>query len=125
MLHTHTINRYLDTVWAIAASKYCQQFIIGYTARSGRQRLLEYRYNHRYQHLVVLADHLNRKDALALEGMLQNAIKEDKRHTLYRKYCPDRRDKRHFPSAGQATSDPAEPVHSVYMAWWENMELGT
>ncbi|MGN6307303.1 MAG: hypothetical protein ACTHNH_21000 [Mesorhizobium sp.] len=80
---------------------------------------MEYKFLHGYQHLVVLADKMTRADAHNLEEYLQTAIKNDRRHVLYRKYNADRRDGRYFRSAGQATSDPASKSHSVYLAFWE------
>jgi hypothetical protein len=63
---------------------------------------------------------MTRADALGLEGRLQVEIKGDKRNRLYRKYHPEKRDSRHYPSAGQATTDEFGLHHSVYMAWWNN-----
>lgn len=119
MLRNARIDRYYGTMWSIAASRYCNEYMIGFTARAGSSRLAEYSYNHGYQHLVVLADRLTRAEAHQLEGALQGMVKADKRSVLYRKYDASRRDGRHYPSAGQATSDPTAKVHSVYMAWWE------
>lgn len=115
------IDKHLNTVWAIAASPFVNEFMIGYTSRAGYDRLREHSYNYSYQHLVILADRLNREDAHQLERSLQEAIKEDRRRLLYRKYCGDRRDGRYYKSAGQGTADPLQRVHSVYMTWWEEV----
>jgi hypothetical protein len=107
----------LDTVWSIAASKYVGDYTIGYTARAGHERLKEHR-RWEFRHLVILADKLTRTDASSLEMALQRRIREDKRHTLYRRYDPDRRDGGIYPSIGRANPETALlPIHSVYMAW--------
>lgn len=113
------IEGLLDTVWAIAASPYVTEYIIGFTAQPKWDRGRAYRTSG-WQHMVVLEDRMTRSDALFLEGTLQYAIKADKRYLMYRKYEESRRDKRHYPSAGQATADPNAKVHSVYMAWSED-----
>jgi hypothetical protein len=73
----------LRTVWAIARSPSVEQFVIGYTYRSGEMRRREYHYDH----VVILAEKLNRIDALNLEGCLQSAIKKYPQRASYRKYC--------------------------------------
>jgi len=112
------IARYVDTVWGIAASPYVASYMIGLTARSGWDRRKEY-HAYGYDHLVILADRLTKTEAQFLEKALQNAIRNDRRHTNYRKYDPDRRDKRYYPSVGQPTASPTRKIYSVYMAWWE------
>ena len=115
---TRRIDWYLDTMWAVAHSKQVEGYVIGFTAQQLWARYSGYR-QLGYQHMVILEDKLNRADALFLEGKLQASIKNDKRNLVYRKYHHEKRDKRHYPSAGQATMDPDELYHSVYMAWWD------
>jgi hypothetical protein len=118
VMQSRRVEAYLDTVWAVAASPYLSGYVIGYTAQQRWARHVSYKTSG-WQHMVILEDKLTRADAIWLEGVLQKLIKRDRRHTNYRKYDPERRDGRHYPSVGQATSDPSAPVHSVYMAWWE------
>lgn len=108
----------LDTIWAIAASPEVGGYTIGYTARAGHRRLMEHRPNG-FDHLVILADKLNRRDASALEVTLQERVREDRRGRLYRRYDPTRRDGGIYPSVGRARAETATLlIHSVYMAWW-------
>lgn len=110
-------DAYLDTVRSIIRSPDVREFIIGYTSRSSARRLAEYRNEQGYQHLVVLADRLGQKDAHALERLLQDAVRQDKRSQMYQKYHPVKRDGRYYRSAGKNTADPVAKVHSVYIAW--------
>jgi hypothetical protein len=109
---------YLETVWAISASQYVEQYVIGFTYRPGIARYREYRALG-YDHLVIIADRLSRKDALDLEHYLQRAVREDRRSVMYRKYHAPRRSKPTYRSYGGGDTDPNALVHSVYMAWWE------
>lgn len=118
MLRTGRLNRYFNTVWAIAESRYVEQFLIGFTSRSAHARFTEYK-SLEYDYLVILADRLTRSEAHNLEKYLQDRIKDDKGHMLYKKYNRRRRDLRYYPSYGASGVDPGSPVHSVYMAWWE------
>ncbi|GGF24475.1 hypothetical protein GCM10011321_14820 [Youhaiella tibetensis] len=93
--------------------------MIGFTAQPLKMRRSQYGAVHGYQYLVLLADRMNRADALSLEENLQLAVKQDRRHTLYRKYCDVRRDERYYRSAGPAVTNELDLVHAVYMAWWE------
>jgi hypothetical protein len=79
-------------------------------------------YRDTFNHMVVLADRLNRVDGLALEEALQVACKFGKaRGEPYRrKYHPDHRDDVYRQSIGNPTLlDPFAKTHSVYMAWVE------
>jgi hypothetical protein len=109
---------YLETVWAIAASPYVETFVIGYTYRSGLARYREY-HAVGYDHLVIIADRLSRKDALDLEEYLQLGIRRHRGLASYRKYHGRRRDTRTYRSHGSANADPNDLVHSVYIARWE------
>lgn len=109
---------YLNTVWAIAASKYVEQYVIGFTSRAGISRFNEYKALG-YDHLVILCDRLTRKDALDLEHYLQRAIREDRRFASYTKYHLRRRDGPTYRNYGNTDNDPSALIHSVYMAWWE------
>lgn len=118
-IRSDRIDGLLDTVWAIAASPYVGGYTIGYTARAGHERFKEHR-RWGFNHLVILADKLNRVDASALEMRLQEQVRKDRRHTHYRKYDPSRRDGPLFPSVGRASAETGHlPIHSVYMAWWD------
>ena len=119
MLTSKEVDHCLNTAWAIAASPYVHQFMIGFTAQPLKMRRSQYGTVHGYQYLVLLADRMNRADALSLEENLQLAVKQDRRHTLYRKYCEVRRDERYYRSAGPAGTNQHDLIHAVYMAWWE------
>lgn len=122
MLRTATIDRCLNTVWAIASSRYCKGFVIGFTAQSISGRMSGSYYQSSFDHMVILADRLTRADGLALEEALQTACKFGKaRGEPYRrKYHPDHRDDVYRRSVGNAGHlDPLAKYHSVYMAWVE------
>jgi hypothetical protein len=112
------LERHRNTVWAIAASPYVKQYLIGFTARSGYQRFLEYR-PLKYDHLVIIADKLNREDAKQLEQYLQVSHNHDRRSAAHIKYNKRRTNNRYYPSDGGGKGKPAALIHSVYMAWWE------
>lgn len=69
--------------------------------------------------MVILANGMNLADAMQLEKMLQETVKQDRKHVLFKKYCSHRREQRYFPSQGPTSAAPHDPVHSVYMAWWD------
>jgi hypothetical protein len=119
VLQERVVDRYLDAIWCIASSRYVKGFVIGYTSMSGKERFQGYAAKE-FNHLVIIADRLTRKQALDLELRLQSECKKGAAYgpPYKRKYCPDFRDKRYYPSAGQKTSDPMEKCHSVYMAWY-------
>lgn len=103
---------------AIITSPAITGYLIGYTSDSLANRLYRYK-GESFKHLVILADKLNRKDALDLERSLQlKATKAKKSHILYRKYHPDKRDKPLIRSKGTGKIDADALVHSVYLAWW-------
>jgi hypothetical protein len=112
------LERYRDTVWAVAASPYVEQYLIGFTTRSGYRRFLEYRALE-YDHLIIIADKLNREDAKQLEKYLQEARNHDRRSAAHIKYNERRRNSRYFPSHGGIKGNPEGLIHSVYMTWWE------
>lgn len=79
-------------------------------------------YRATFDHMVILADHLNRADGLALEEALQKACKSGapRGEPYRRKYHPDHRMDIYRPSVGNAgLLDPLAKTHSVYMAWVE------
>lgn len=119
-LKQKVVDRLFDTVWAICASKYVSQYIIGYTARAGAMRYAQYARND-WHHLVTLADKLTRKDAQDLEEHLQTLCWKNRRHPTYRKYEPRRRDRgKYYRSHGGTEQyDSEAPIHSVYMVWRE------
>lgn len=118
MLPEARVERYYNTVWAIAASPYVFDFVIGMTGRGAEVRAREYR-RHKYEYLVTLADRLTQAEALWLEGQLFQRMQKDRRHTLFRKYWEKARTSHYRPSYGNSKVDPNSKVHSVYMAWWE------
>ena len=117
-LQERMIDRYLDTVWCIASSRYVQHFVIGYTSQSGKERFNGY-LQRGYDNLVVLADRLTKRQALQLEEQLQSACKAGGAYgePYRRKYHPDHRNLHYIGSAGQGSPDPTAQIHSVYMAW--------
>jgi hypothetical protein len=122
MVRQQTVDRCLNTVWAIASSRYCEHFLVGFTAQSTSGRMSGTYYRATFEHMVILADRLGRADGLTLEEALQSACKFGKaRGEPYRrKYHPDHRSdiyKRSFGNAGLIY--PFAKVHSVYMAWSE------
>jgi len=77
-------------------------------------------YRANFDHMVILADRLNRADGLALEQALQSACKFGKaRGEPYRrKYHEDHRNDVYRGSVGNGSMiDPLAKLHSVYMAW--------
>jgi hypothetical protein len=119
MLRNATIEQYYNTIWCIAASRYVGEYMIGYTRRPLRNRLSEYSRIHGYQYMVVLSNGMTLAESMQLEQLLQDAVKQDRKHTLFKKYCSHRREQRYFPSQGPISASPQAPVHSVYMAWWD------
>ena len=122
MLRQTTVDRCLMTVWSIASSRYCAQFVIGFTAQSIFRRMSGSYYRASFDHMVVLADRLTRADGLALERALQEECKIGKaRGEPYRrKYHLDHRDDVYRGSFGNALKlDAFSKTHSVYMAWAE------
>ncbi len=122
MLQDRSVEAAIGTIECIVASPYVTEFMIGYTANAGRQRLSGYWQLHGYQYLVIVVDRLTRDAALNLEKRLQAACWKDKRSLLYRKYAKYARGKRHYPSAGQKTVGDDDLLHSVYVAWWYDAE---
>jgi hypothetical protein len=113
------LNYYLDTVWAIAASEYCSQFVIGFTSGQSKKRFSSYKTNG-YNHIVTLENNLTRAEAAFLEEKLQYLIKntDDRRKVYYRKYHIEKRHLPYSPNYGGRGSVPADArEHAVYMAW--------
>ena len=115
-LHSKRVDRYFNTIWAIAASKYVKKFHIGYTSRAGFGRFTDYK-RFGFDHLVILADKLTEKEAKTLEDDLQQRCRRDKRELPWRKYHDKRRKLSYRP--GFASPTPLKKSHSVYMVWWE------
>jgi hypothetical protein len=73
---TAILDDCFETVWAIAASDFCDEFIIGLTQQPLRARRYQYvtsRANP-YQHMVLLCDRLTQSEAKELESGLQKRI---------------------------------------------------
>lgn len=122
LVRQQQIDRCLDTVWAIASSRYSGHFVIGFTAQSISGRMGGTYYRNSFHHMVVLADRLTRADGLALEEALQIECKRGAaRGAPYRrKYHPDHRSDVYRRSVGNAGHlDEFGRFHSVYMAWVE------
>lgn len=119
-MQTRVFDRYLNTIWAIASSRYVTGFVVGYTCMAAKERFAAYKTNG-YDYLVILADRLTLSEALALEQRLQEACKVGKaRGAPYkRKYDLLHRALPYYRSVGQGSRDPEGRTHSVYMAWYE------
>lgn len=120
MTQERVVDRYVNTIWAIASSRYVKHFVIGYTAQSASERFRQYQVRG-YQHIVVLADRMTQRTAHDLEERLQNACKlQAKRGGPHcYKYHPHHRELPYYKSAGQGSPDPNARIHSIYMAWIE------
>ena len=114
------VGRYIDTIWSIAASRFCKTFLIGYTAKHRYERFASYR-SFGWEHLVALETGLTRDEALELEEILQSRCKEgEPSGPAYRsKYAPSQRKDVYRRSIGRGGTDPTERCHLVYMVWWE------
>ncbi|MER9221847.1 hypothetical protein NKI48_23450 [Mesorhizobium sp. M0644] len=120
MIQEAMLEHYYNTVWCVVASPFVTEYMVGYTRRPAKMRLSEYWKIHGYQYLIVLANGLTLADAAKLERYLQENIwASAKTGALYRKYNEDRRDGRHFPSAGPTSTILEADRHTVYMAWWD------
>jgi len=109
-----------DTVWAIAASPFCDEFQIGYTHLSGRERHAVYWKTDAYQHFAILADKLSQADARWLECELQTRVKKNADEIVpFEKYHPEKKHYHYQPSTGGVLLDRSEKRCSVYMAWRE------
>ena len=113
---------YINTIWAIAESRYCSEFVVGLTAQPIRRRQLAYwnAVKLEYEHLIAIADKLNAHDAKALERHLQEEIRKrvDTVPALT-KYNPERLKDVYRGSLGGSKLDPLTKSWSVYMAWRE------
>jgi hypothetical protein len=113
-------EEHVNTIWAIAASRWCKGFLIGYTCMARRERFAGYKQNG-WDYMIVLENGLTRYQALDLERRLQEACKKGAPSgpPHRRKYSPYHRGLSYRESAGQGSRDPTAPIHSVYMVWWE------
>lgn len=122
MVRQQTVDRCLNPVWAIASSRYCEHFLIGFTAQSISGRMAGTYYCATFEHMVILTDRLERADGLALEEALQRTCKFGKARDepRRRKYHPDHRSDIYGRSFGNAgLIEPFAKVHYVYMSWSE------
>lgn len=113
---------YINTIWAIAESRYCSEFVVGLTTQPIRRRQLAYwkAVKLQYEHLIAIADKLNAHDAKALERHLQEEIRK-RAGTVpaLSKYNPERVKDVYRGSLGGSKLDPLSNSWSVYMAWRE------
>ena len=114
----NVLERHIDTIWAIAASEYVDQFVVGVTAQSSEKRFQQYR-GVDFRHLVVLSNGWTSEEALWLEGALQSHCRDTEAHKpgFPDKYSRDRKSDVHRRSLGGKAAGEAE--YLVYMAWWE------
>lgn len=119
-INAASIEGYVNTIWAIAASRWCTGFLIGYTSMERRARFAPYKQNG-WHHMVILENGLTCFQALDLEKKLQHACKvgAPSGPPYRRKYAPYHRALSYRASAGQGSRDASAPIHSVYMVWWE------
>lgn len=117
------VERYLNTIDAIALSPAVAHYRIGYTKRAAKLRADQY-YATEWDHYVTLADQLSRDEALWLEETLQSEVRgSSKREILYRKFDPSIREDVYRRSVGGVSDGhDADPTHQVYMVWTEFRE---
>jgi hypothetical protein len=113
-MNANTAANLAHTIYAIARSPAVSEYMIGITARPNLNRRREYSAKHGYQHLVVLADNLQRDEASRIEECLQGYIHDVKNLSVFKKYEKSRRMGRYHQNLGQALTG-----FSVYMAWRE------
>ena len=121
MVTANRLDYLLNTVWAVASSRYVKWFVIGYTAQPAHNRRRDYG-KVGFDHLVILADKLTRSEAHIIEECLQDECKRGLAtgEPYRRKYHPIKRLDVYRRSAGSANViPPDERGHSVYMAWVE------
>lgn len=120
LVNEGVVSDLTDTIWAIAASRWCKGFLIGYTCMTRRERFRSYKYDD-WHHMVVLENGLTQKQALDLERRLQAVCKQGAAcgPPYRRKYSEYHRTLSYRQSAGQGSRDAKSPIHSVYMVWWE------
>ena len=119
MLQTKVLDEHIDTLWTIAASRWIDGFIIGYTCQSRRERFKSYKADG-WHGMVVLENGLTRDQALDLERRLQETCKRGLAtgEPYRRKYAPYHRELPHYASSGQGSTEPDAPIHSVYIVWY-------
>jgi hypothetical protein len=115
-----SVQEHVNTIWAIAASRWCKGFLVGYTCMSRRERFASYK-SYDWHHMVILENGLTQYQALELERALQDTCKKGAPcgPPHRRKYSPYHRGISYRASSGQGSRDPSAPIHSVYMVWWE------
>lgn len=113
---TH-IELLVGAIESLARSPRFNQFKIGFTRQSTKDRADDYR-RQRFSHLVTLADKMTSKCALDLEEDLYRALERitDKRSILFRKWDPKQRKDGYQRSSG-GRPERKKPIHSVYIAW--------
>ena len=115
----HRVDRCLETVAAICASPSLAGYVIGFTVLPVAVKADSYR-RHGFDHLVALADKMDRATALELEHRLQSAACANRTSVLYRKYHRAKRDKGVlYRSSGGSPRDASIQECSVYMVWWK------
>ena len=115
-IRERTVERILGVMKSICTIRGMEYFYIGYSSVPANRRGGPAREG--FQFMVVLADRLSKGDALDLEKRLFCAATQTgKKNLLYKKYHPDKRDKRYYPSDGGNKIPANKLVHSVYMVW--------
>jgi hypothetical protein len=71
--------------------------------------------------MVILADKLNRIDALDLETDLITRAKNAPRNSkVFKKFASKAKEGRHYSNDGGKSKTTADdPIHSVYIAYWQ------
>ena len=111
----------LKTIDTICKSPSLGQYLIGFTVLSAGAKGDSYR-QHKFDHLVILADKMTRAAALDLERRLQRAIFDaDRRCRMFQKYHEEKRkNDKIFSSFGGSIREATVNEFSVYMVWWNN-----
>jgi len=113
------VDTCIDTIAAICRNPSLREYIIGFTALDAVEKGNHYR-RIGFDHLVVLADKMNRPSALDLEGRIQSRIFSGENRKLFNKYHAEKRVNGHvYQSYGGSPRDGADLNQSVYMVWWE------
>src|ERR1700722_11701677 len=110
-------DHYFRTVLAVVSSPHVKQFVIGMTGQTLWGRRSQYS-RKGCKHVVVIADKMTGRDALALEEQLRRRCLNDQRRLLYRKYHEQHRGRRHpDPAGGSWPAAPGDPRRREGLRW--------